>query len=113
MDKTVNVLARMQKQGYIVKTVDRSGDDETIDWRVGPRGKVEIGNRGIEGLVKAVYGDVPPDDLQSRIDRSLGMEIPRGRGRDEEEEADSEPEPEAEQNEGSSRRRSRRRAVDE
>ncbi|KAG0651572.1 hypothetical protein D0Z07_1727 [Hyphodiscus hymeniophilus] len=113
MDKTANVLSKMQRQGYIVKTVDRSGDDETIDWRVGPRGKVEIGNRGIEGLVKAVYGEAPPEDLQSRIDRSLGMDIARGRGEDEGEEAEDEPEPEAEQSGGPSRRRSRRRNADD
>lgn len=113
MDKTANVLAKMQKQGYIVKTVDRSGDDEQIDWRVGPRGKVEIGNEGIGGLVKVVYGDTPPEDLQSRIHRSLGMEVANGNQRDEEEEAEAEAEPEPEQNGGSSRRRSRRRAADD
>ena len=112
MDKTANVLAKMQKQGYIVKTVDRSGDDETIDWRVGPRGKVEIGNKGIEGLVKAVYGNASPDDLQSRINRSLGMEVARGRDGEEEDEGECEAEAEPEVNGGPSRRRSRRRAAD-
>lgn len=113
MDKTANVLAKMQKQGYIVKTVDRSGDDEQIDWRVGPRGKVEIGNMGIEGLVKAVYGENAPEDLQSRIHRSLGIELASGDQHDEEEEAKAEPEPDLERNGGSSRRRSRRRAADD
>jgi hypothetical protein len=114
MDKTANVLAKMQKQGYIVRTVDKSGDDETIDWRVGPRGKVEIGNNGIEGLVKVVYGDTAPEDLQSRIHRSLGIEVARGNEREEEEEdAEVEAEPEPERNGGSSGRRSRRRAADD
>jgi hypothetical protein len=113
MDKTANVLAKMQKQGYVIKTVDRSGDDETIDWRVGPRGKVEIGNKGIEGLVKAVYGDTQPEDLQSRIDRSLGMEVARGHDRNEDDEAEAEPEPAAEQNGGPSTRKSRRRAAND
>jgi len=106
MDKTANVLAKMQKQGYIVRTVDKSGDDETIDWRVGPRGKVEIGNKGIMGLVTQVYGDTPPEDLKERMHRSLGVEMKRD---DEEEE---EAEIEVEQNGGSSRRRSRRRGDD-
>jgi hypothetical protein len=110
MDKTANVLAKMQKQGYIVRTVDRSGDDETIDWRVGPRGKVEIGNKGIQGLVTLVYGDSPPEDLQARIHRSLGMEVVRGDER--EEEAEAEPERE-EPNGGPSRRQRRRRAADD
>jgi len=108
MDKTANVLAKMQKQGYIVRMVDKSGDDETIDWRVGPRGKVEIGNRGIEGLVKLVYGDSPPEDLKARMHRSLGMEVARETEREEEEEAQAEPERE-EPNGGPSRRQSRRR----
>ena len=111
MDKTANVLAKMQKQGYIVRTVDKSGDDETIDWRVGPRGKVEIGNKGIQGLVNAVYGDSGPEDLQSRIHRSLGMEVASGNQREEEEEAEAQPEPEP--NGGPSRRKSRRRAADD
>jgi hypothetical protein len=111
MDKTVNVLAKMQRQGYIVKTIDRSGDDEQIDWRIGPRGKVEVGNKGIEGLVKAVYGDTAPEDLQSRIHRSLGMQVFNRIQGDEEEEA--EPDLEQEQNGEPSRRRSRRRAADD
>ena len=113
MDKTANVLAKMQKQGYIVKTVDRSSDDEQIDWRVGPRGKIEIGSRGIEGLVKVVYGDSPPEDLQSRIHRSLGIEVANENQSDEEEEAEAGGEPEVEENGASSRRSSRRRAADD
>lgn len=110
MDKTANVLLKMQKQGYIVKTVDKSGDDETIDWRVGPRGKIEIGERGIEGLVKLVYGDNPPEDLQARIHRSLRMEVVREEDREEGEEDEAELERD-EPNGGPSRRQSRRRRV--
>lgn len=73
MDKTENVLKKMSIQGYITKVVDRSGEEETVDWVVGPRGKVEIGNRGISGLVKEVYGDNAPEDLQQRLQRSLGI----------------------------------------
>jgi len=106
MDKTANVLQKMQRQGYIVGTVDKSGDDDTIEWRVGPRGKVEIGNKGTQGLVNMVYGDSAPEDLQQRIHRSLGMEVGR-EDQGDEEEAEAEFEPEA--NGGSSRRRSGRR----
>lgn len=73
MGKTENVMKMMTSQGYLVKVLDRSGDEETIDWVVGPRGKIEIGNRGILGLVKEVYGDRAPDDLQDRMIRSLGI----------------------------------------
>ncbi|KAG4437479.1 hypothetical protein IFR05_007034 [Cadophora sp. M221] len=68
------LLARMIKDQYIYKTIEKTADDETIDWRVGPRGKVEIGNRGIQGLVNEVYGDSAPDDLDKRLHRSLGIE---------------------------------------
>lgn len=73
MDKTENMLKKMSNQGYITKVVDRSGDEETVDWVVGPRGKTEIGNKGVLGLVQEVYGDSAPEDLQERLTRSLGM----------------------------------------
>jgi hypothetical protein len=89
LDKTEVTLAKMQRHGYIVKITDKSGDDETIDWRVGPRGKVEIGNGGIQGLVNEVYGDNAPDDLDKRLHRSLGIEIGRAEESSEEEEAEN------------------------
>jgi hypothetical protein len=108
MDKTANVLQKMQKQGYIFKTVDRSGDDETIDWRVGPRGKVEIGNKGIQGLVREVYGDDAPEDLRARLNRSLGIESSRDAEEDTQgETVEAEPEVEADE-EPSGRRKTRR-----
>jgi melanoma-associated antigen len=73
MDKTENVLKKMSNQGYITKVLDRSGDEETIDWIVGPRGKIEIGDKGVLGLVKEVYGESAPEDLQQRLTRSLGI----------------------------------------
>jgi hypothetical protein len=75
LDTTAATLQRMIKHGYLIKSVDRSADEETIDWRVGPRGKVEIGNKGIQGLVREVYGDSAPDELEKRMQRSLGMEV--------------------------------------
>lgn len=75
LDKTEIVLKKMIAQGYIYKDVDRSADEETIDWRVGPRGKVEIGNRAIQGFVRHVYGDDAPEDLDKRIYRSLNMDV--------------------------------------
>ncbi len=74
LDKTSNTLRKMQAQGYLVKTVDKTPDDETTDWRVGPRGKVEIVSRGTQGLIREVYGDDAPEDLVKRIHRSLGIE---------------------------------------
>ena len=75
LDTTPNTLQRMIKHGYIYKSTEKSADDETVHWRVGPRGKVEIGNKGIQELIRQVYGDGAPDDLDKRMQRSLGMEV--------------------------------------
>jgi hypothetical protein len=101
MDKTENVLKKMANQGYITKVMDRSGDEETIDWVVGPRGKIEIGNAGVHGLVNEVYGESAPEDLQQRLKRSLGMNNVEDLGDDEQEEADET----REANDGSSTQR--------
>lgn len=94
LDKTENILTRMIRQGYIVKTVERTEADEITEYRVGPRGKIEIGNKGIQGLVNEVYGGGGPEDLDRRIRRSLGMEIAADvEGEGDEEEAEHEAEP--------------------
>jgi hypothetical protein len=72
--KTDVALARMERQGYIWKVKENTGEEETTDWRVGPRGKIEIGNRGIQGFVREVYGEDATEDLEKRLNRSLGIE---------------------------------------
>jgi len=88
--KTELILKKMEKQNYIVKLVEKNPDEETISWRVGPRGKAEIGNTSIMGLVEEVYGEHAPEDLQKRLERSLGMSIANV-SQAEEEGADEEP----------------------
>jgi hypothetical protein len=73
VDKTDKLLARMVKEGYIVKIKDTSAGEELVDYMVGPRGKVEVGDEGVAGLVKTVYGDGALPDLEKRIERSLGI----------------------------------------
>lgn len=77
MDTTANVLKRMATQQYIYRVVDRTGDEETIDWIVGPRGHTEIGTAGIQRVVEEVYGEKAPEDLAQRLHRSLGIELGR------------------------------------
>ena len=75
-ESTEKVLKKMEKEGYIVKIRDRDqGGDETIDYMVGPRGRVEIGEAGVAGLVRGVWGkrDVELEELENRMDRSLGQ----------------------------------------
>jgi hypothetical protein len=75
LGSTPSLLKKMVNQGYIYKVVDKNADEETVDYRLGGRGKVEIGNKGICGLVLEVYGDQAPQDLDQRLHRSLGMEM--------------------------------------
>ena len=81
---TEKVLARMVKEGYVEKRRDTSTGEEKIEWVVGPRGKVEVGIKGVKGLVKGVYGfqgteegdaDVEgeEEELDRKLRRSLGI----------------------------------------
>ena len=69
-DKT---LANMVKDGYIVKVKDTAnGGEETVDYIVGPRGKVEVGRDGVAQLIRTMFGvseDV--DEVEKRIERTL------------------------------------------
>ena len=74
-EKTENVLKRMERQGYIVKVRERDGGgEETVDYVVGPRGKAEVGEKGVAGLIRNVYDrrDTDHDELERRLVRSLG-----------------------------------------
>ena len=74
-DKTDKILKRMEKEQYIVKVKEsETGGEETFDWVIGPRGKVEIGEQGVAGLVRSVYGSrgVEIEELEKRLERSLG-----------------------------------------
>ena len=74
-EKTEKVLKRMERENYIVKVRERDGGgEESVDYVVGPRGKVEVGERGVAGLVRGVYGknDAEADELERRLVRSLG-----------------------------------------
>lgn len=76
VDQTARVLQKMEKQGYIVRIRETSGGEESIEYAVGSRGKVEIGRDGVAGLVRKVHGHEDndaetQDDLNKRLDRSL------------------------------------------
>ncbi|KAI9644416.1 hypothetical protein NHQ30_007773 [Ciborinia camelliae] len=106
IDKTTLILKKMMQQNYVTRTIEKNdGDEEVIEWRVGPRGKMEIGTKGVQGLVKEVYGAEAPEDIDKRLNRSLGLgkrKVIHGEGEEEVEE-------EAEDNGGSSSRRVSRR----
>ena len=82
---TNDVLKRMIRDNYILRTKDSGGEEH--EYSVGPRGKIEVGEEGAWGLVRAVYGG-SVDDLENRLNRSLGisarMAAMERRGKDEE-----------------------------
>lgn len=74
-EKTEKVLKRMERENYIVKVRERDGGgEESVEYVIGPRGKVEVGERGVAGLVRGVYGKnyAEADELERRLVRSLG-----------------------------------------
>jgi hypothetical protein len=70
-DKT---FALMVKDGYIVRIKDTSSGEETVEYIVGPRGKVEVGREGFTNFVRMMYGeDHDQEDLEKRIERTLNV----------------------------------------
>ena len=80
MEKTDATLKRMERQGYVVKRVDRPpvGQDgeQTITWHVGTRAKEEIGLDGVIGMVKEVWGESA--DLDKKLRASLHIKVRPG-----------------------------------
>ncbi|PHH84143.1 hypothetical protein CDD83_2406 [Cordyceps sp. RAO-2017] len=75
-EKTETTIRRMEKQGYVVKKVERppvgQDGDQTVTWHVGPRAKEEIGLDGVMGMVREVYREWTPD-LDKKLRASLGL----------------------------------------
>lgn len=79
----------MEKERYIDRVRERpAGEEEQVSFVVGPRGKVEVGERGVAGVVRRVYAkrDVEAEELEKRLERSLGVgfagsrKVVRGQG---------------------------------
>lgn len=75
MDKTENVLAKLVRQGYLEKVVEKvdNQEDDTVTWCVGSRGRVEVPPQSIAGFVSEVYGQDQPEDFQKKLHKSLGL----------------------------------------
>ncbi|KAH6888152.1 MAGE family-domain-containing protein [Thelonectria olida] len=95
MDKTEVIFKRMEKQGYVVKKVDRppigQDGDMTITWHVGPRAKEEIGLDGVIGMVTEVYEEWD-EDMEKKLCSSLNIKARRGARGEVDEDAEGEPE---------------------
>ncbi len=109
-DKTDTVLQKMIKQGYLVRVAEAraaAGDEDSVMWHVGPRGKVEVDKDVLAAFVRTIYGGSSPE-LEQKLQVSLKVaprepDVPEAVA-EEPEEAPPEDEPGP-----STRRRGRRR----
>ncbi|KKA25464.1 hypothetical protein T310_0488 [Rasamsonia emersonii CBS 393.64] len=99
IDRTDRLIQRLCKDGYLVRNRETDGGEEVIEYMVGPRGKIEVGESGVAGLVREVYGRPDPtttgearngtqeneeeDEFERRLERSLAASRrERARGAD-------------------------------
>lgn len=68
-----NMLKRMINDGYIDRIRDTSSGEELVDYKVGPRGKVEVSDDAVADFARKVYGGGATEDLDQRLKRSLGI----------------------------------------
>lgn len=84
LDRTDRFLARLCKEGYLVRQRDVDSGEEVVEYLVGPRGKVEVGIAGVSGLVREVYGfgssgsvgnngQEAAEEFQAKLCRTLGI----------------------------------------
>lgn len=77
MDKTELILKRMERQGYVIKRIDKplagQDGDQTVTWHVGPRAKEEVGLDGVMGMVREVYGESWGEDMEKKLRSSLNI----------------------------------------
>jgi DNA-binding PadR family transcriptional regulator len=80
VDRTDRLLQRMCKDGYLVRNREMDGGEEVIEYMVGPRGKTEVGESGVSGLVRTVYGkqissNTSQDDLDDMFEARLARSV--------------------------------------
>ncbi|KAI1002856.1 hypothetical protein K3495_g5347 [Podosphaera aphanis] len=69
---TIELLTKMKKEGYLQEYKTHDEEGQTSEWRVGPRGAVEVDKAAVRGFVTEIYGENAPVDLENRLLRSLG-----------------------------------------
>ncbi|RKF76664.1 putative mage family protein [Golovinomyces cichoracearum] len=72
---TSELLIRMKKENYLQEYKTQDEEGQNSEWRVGPRGLVEVNNEAIIGFVQMIYGCDAPEDLLQRLHRSLGQQV--------------------------------------
>ncbi|KAI0130105.1 MAGE family-domain-containing protein [Xylariales sp. AK1849] len=91
MGKTRDVLAKLVRQGYLDKVVQKSdqGEEDTVTWCVGTRAKVEVSPQSMALFVKEVWGELP-EDFNKKLSKSLGLQDVQEQADEDEDEDDGE-----------------------
>lgn len=121
VDRTDRLLQRMCKDGYLVRNREMDGGEEIIEYMVGPRGKTEVGETGVSGLVREVYGkqvssDTPPEDLDEIFEARLARSVRGNRSLatvEPDNDNDAPPEESSSRRNQSNRRNTRKRGEDD
>jgi melanoma-associated antigen len=74
--ESTSALARMCREGFITKITDNSSGQTSVEYIVGPRGKIQIGEEGVKSFVKAVWAEddkAAQADLEKQLDRTLKL----------------------------------------
>lgn len=79
IEKTDQLLQRLIRQNYIVKTVERNlqNEDDAITWRIGPRARQELTDEAMASIVRDVYGDAYDEELEAKLQTSFKIQQPR------------------------------------
>lgn len=120
VDRTDRLLQRMCKDGYLVRNREMDGGEEIIEYMVGPRGKTEVGESGVSGLVREVYGkqlsgNTSQEDLDETFEARLARSVRGNRGNAlvEPDNNDAPPEETNSRRNQSNRRNTRNRGADD
>jgi hypothetical protein len=94
------LMQRMVKEGYVEKRRDTSSGEEVVEWVPGPRGRMEIGAKGVADMVQRVYAGAEADgetteqeELTKKLERSLGIKLQARAGDDRDKEMGEEVDP--------------------
>uniref|UniRef100_A0A1D1Z808 Melanoma-associated antigen G1 n=1 Tax=Anthurium amnicola TaxID=1678845 RepID=A0A1D1Z808_9ARAE len=75
------LLSTFVKQGYLdrqkTNRADQSQNSEKdpLEYRWGPRAKIEISENNLIRFIRALFGDDAPPDLDKQIERSSGIDL--------------------------------------
>ncbi|KAJ5936662.1 MAGE family-domain-containing protein [Penicillium verhagenii] len=60
IDRTDKLINRLCRDRYLVRTREVDENEDVVLYMVGPRGRIEVGSKGVDGLVEEVFRSPPP-----------------------------------------------------